>query len=173
MTTEIQLKRLGILVEELEKLRDSVPASEVCFDMGQWCELQNAESRTTRTKILADIEAATLNPCNTYACLAGKAGLIPRIRRAGFKWTISDPKAGEDDDSCWSHTEFQYKDRAGHVVKGHDAITAFYGESAMSNVFLHHSHGIDTLQDGIELLTTFIKWEKSEDPAKPAESRPV
>jgi len=91
MTTKVQKERIEVLIEELEKLR-AKHGRKVKFDMGVWCKATKE-----------DIPEAIKNPCGTYACLAGKAGLIPRIRRMGFKWVYSK-KLGYSHFTLSSHT---------------------------------------------------------------------
>jgi len=154
MTSKTQLNRLSILSTELSKLSDAMPAESVRFDMGLWCELTNADSLLSRADLEKQITEATRNPCNTYACLCGKAGLIPRIRRMGFKWAIRELNVDPNYDGrrpCVG--EFQYKN-----LRDHEAIREFFGDGAMDNVFLNHS-SIETLDEGIELLEDYIQKE--------------
>lgn len=128
MTTKAQLNRIRILIEELEKLRKE-HGRKVKFAMGVWCDLEDKSLRE-----------AVRNPCGTYACLAGKAGLIPRIRRMGFK--CFDDDFGVD---------FKYKSHSGT-----SAIEKFFGKEIMRSVFTRYAMTIPTLFQGILALKRFV-----------------
>lgn len=134
MTTRVQLRRIKILIEELEKL----PTDGV-FKMDTWCELSGGFGTSLKSKI----RKAVRNPCGTAACLAGKAGLIPRIRRMGFKWDVL---------GRWGHhANFRYK-----TFIGGSARWEFFGEDVNDAVFTSIDT-IDTLPEGIEALKEFVK----------------
>jgi len=137
MTTPVQLRRIRILIEELEKLRKDNPKGK--FNMGIWCALTKAVDRFILRK---EILEATKDPCGTVACLAGKAGLIPRIRRMGFKW---DPTGRRK-----AHANFRYREH-----RGVGAVTAFFGEDVLYHVFRIMT--INTLYQGIQALKIFVK----------------
>lgn len=146
MTTKIQLKRIEILIEELEKLRKENPRG--IFDMGDWCALDSAP---TKTELDKQIKEATKNPCGTAACLAGKAGLIPRIRQMGFRWGSRVSILGWD---SYAYGGFRYKD-----YFDDNAIEAFFGEEVLNTVF-YDTATINTLYQGIKALKKFIQIEK-------------
>jgi len=137
-TTKVQLDRIRILIEELEKLRKDNPKGK--FNMGIWCDLEFAR---TKTKLQKQIMEATKNPCGTAACLAGKAGLMPRFRRMGFKWTAHSS----------GYADFSYKGNLGD-----DAVKAFFGYDVFTDVFLN-TNEIKTLFQGINALRQFVEDE--------------
>ena len=130
MTTKVQLNRIRILIEELEKLR-AQHGRGIKFDMGLYVSTLNF-----------DLPTAIKNPCGTYACLVGKAGLIPRIRRMGFRWT----------QAAGGGYDFRYK-----KCRGSDAIRTFFGDAVSAEIF--HGPGMDrisTLFQGIKALKKFV-----------------
>lgn len=146
MTHPKQLNHIRLLISELEKLQKETPEPE--FDMNIWCSLANSDLQFDREQLERQIEKATENPCGTAACLAGKAGLIPAIRKLGFKWAVSSKKnnIGHRD---FPAGQFQYKDRRGRA-----ATEEFFGVSVMHMVF--ESDQIYTLQEGIDALKAFV-----------------
>ena len=138
MTTKAQLRRINILIEELEKLRKENPKGK--FDMGTWCSIKRA---ATRLLLRKQILEAIQNPCGTAACLAGKAGLIPRIRRMGFKWDTAKSRGNVAD--------FRYKKLIGNV-----AVQFFFGSAVFHRVFTR-TYSISTLYQGIQALKCFVK----------------
>ncbi len=145
MTTPIQLHRIEILIEELEKLRQRAKErkEEIEFNMGFWITPE-MEGPNLKGKI----DKAVRNPCGTAACLAGKAGLIPRIRRLGFKFDIVPGSYG-------AKAEFQYTEN-GFNYRENSAIGAFFGEDVTKKIFIG-SHNIDTLFQGIQALKRFVR----------------
>ena len=97
-TTKVQLRRINILIEELEELRRTT--KDIKFEMGTWCELEYVDDGQSATDLQKLIRNATKNPCGTAACLAGKAGLIPRIRKMGFMWNMIPRKNWADAFPC-------------------------------------------------------------------------
>ena len=138
MTTKVQLRRIEILIEELEKLRKAKPKGK--FNMRIWCALKRAATRAVLRK---QIREAVKNPCGTSACLAGKAGLIPRIRKMGFKWDTID-RWGD-------HGGFRYKKFIREA-----AVRAFFGDDVYWGVF-NRPHSITTLFQGINALKSFVR----------------
>ncbi len=77
------LRRIKILIEEFEKF-----GNKGFVYMDEWVNTDNVpESDMGRGDRKFIIEAGK-NPCGTAACIAGKAGLMPRFRRLGFKYNI-------------------------------------------------------------------------------------
>jgi len=155
MTTKVQLKRINILIEELEKLRASTPRPK--FNMGMWCELTGrdekdswgrAVSNDTRAELRAKIKAAVLNPCGTAACLCGKAGLMPRFRRMGFRWDVS--KSGKVEGKFYYSKRGRARDTYGEV-----ATMEFFGFDVYDDVFINVDE-IKTLSQGIKALKRFV-----------------
>lgn len=145
MTTPIQLHRIEILIEELEKLRQRAKKrkQEIQFFMGNWITPELA-SPNLKDKIAK----AVRNPCGTQACLAGKAGLISKIRRMGFKWEILPGSRGTE--SNFQFTENRYR------FRGDSAVKAFFGGDVTKEIFLG-SQSIKTLFQGIQALKRFVK----------------
>ncbi len=145
MTTLIQLHRIEVLIEELTKLRQrSIDRGrEIEFYMGNWIttDLCSPHLKDKITK-------AVRNPCGTQACLAGKAGLIPRIRRLGFKFDIVPGSYG-------AKAEFQYTEN-GITWSENSAIRMFFGEDVTKKIFIG-SQDIHTLFQGIQALKRFVK----------------
>lgn len=147
MTTPVQLKRLNVLIEELERLRANTVKPK--FNMGNW--MSNALSRfKTKVGLHKAIMEATENPCGTAACLAGKAGIIPKIRRMGFKWDVLP--------------EFSYLNgqaQAGFHYNGWTgdyAVKEFFGQEAFHECFMAIGE-IKTLLQGINKLKSVVKYE--------------
>ncbi len=149
--TDIQIKRTEVLIEELIKLRATTEKPQ--FNMKQW--MSNFLTRMPGAKALLhrEIMEATKNPCGTSACLAGKAGLIPRIRRMGFKWdVVPEPKSSRyyDTRAC-----FQYDG-----LTGDNAAVAFFGNAVYHGVFMNYGE-IRTLLQGINALKEVVAKAKS------------
>lgn len=145
-----QLFRVKVLIEELEKMRKSNPSPK--FHMKSWCELACARSRTFLNKL---IRRATKNPCGTTACLAGKAGLIPKIRRMGFKWEARE-LSSELLRSTTARAGFKFKDKVDD-----NAVKEFFGIMCYWEVFMD-IYGISTLIEGIKALKGFHKRESKQ-----------
>jgi len=146
MTTPTQLRRINILIEELIKLRQRAidRDREIEFNMASWME-PGMSSPNLRSKI----DKAVRNPCGTEACLCGKAGLIPRIRRLGFKWDIIPKSYG-------TSANFQYTGGDGDRYHGSHAVKEFFGEDVTEEVFLG-GQDINTLFQGIQALKRFVR----------------
>ena len=147
MTTK-QLRRVKILITELEKLRATTKTPK--FNMGQWMS-RLLKRRNSKKAMKIAIMEATREPCNTSACLAGKAGLIPKIRRMGFRWDVIGANSyGE------GVADFRYKD-----FIGDEAVKQFFGYDTYSDVFLN-TYDINTLFQGINALKRAVKAEENE-----------
>ncbi len=145
---DAQLKRCKILITELHELRKNTIKPK--FNMGNW--MCDTLSRMTRKgRLHRAIMEATKNPCSTAACLAGKAGLIPRIRRMGFKW---DVLSGVSYLTGQAQAGFHY---GGYT--GDDAVKAFFGSDAFHDIFMDLG-GIRTLLQGIRALERLVKAEE-------------
>jgi hypothetical protein len=142
--TEKQYRRVKILITELEKLRQTTKKPK--FYMGNWMSRLLQKRRSKRALHIAVMEA-TREPCGTEACLAGKAGLIPKIRRMGFKWDVTD----RTDEYDYAIANFRYK-----VYTGDEAVRAFFGRDIFNQVFMNTS-GIKTLFQGINALKRAVK----------------
>lgn len=140
------LHRIKVLIEELEDLRANTPKPK--FNMKAWCEIVRGKSKTFLRKLIG---AAVKNPCGTSGCLAGKAGLIPKIRRMGFRWEVLP--------GCRSHRPatagFRYKNFTTDA-----AVRQFFGRMCYWEVFMD-MYGINTLLQGIVALKRFHKRESS------------
>ncbi len=145
MTTLIQLHRIEVLIEELTKLRQrSIDRKEeIEFNMVFWITPE-MEGPNLKGKI----DKAVRNPCGTQPCLAGKAGLNPRIRRLGFKFDIVPGSYG-------TKAEFQYTEN-GFNYRENSAIKAFFGEDVTKKIFIG-GQDIHTLLQGIQALKRFVK----------------
>jgi hypothetical protein len=146
---DIQLKRTKVLIVELHKLRDNTEKPK--FNMGDW--MNNLLSRmSSKAALHKAIMEATKNPCGTAACLAGKAGLIPRIRRMGFKWDVLPERSyltGQ------AQAGFHYDGWTGD-----HAVQEFFGSDVFHEVFMDIS-GIRTLLQGIRALEKIVKEEEA------------
>lgn len=149
-TTTKQLTRIKILIEELESLRENT--EKPAFDMGTWCEISEAD---TKTKIQKQISEAVKNPCQTAACLAGKAGLMPRFRRMGFSWRFSHFGILFGKNEIGACASFKYKE-----YKGVLAVKMFFGADVTKEVFMQ-TLGIRTLFQGINALKEFVAEEET------------
>ena len=145
--TKAQLFRVGVLIEELEKVRKSTPSPK--FNMKSWCTLHRAATKTFLKKLIGQ---AVKNPCGTTACLAGKAGLLPKIRRMGFRWEVMRPKSYRQRGHP-AHAGFRYK----HNIEV-NAVKKFFGTMCYWEVFMN-IYGINTLLQGIDALKRFHKRE--------------
>ncbi len=137
--SKVQYNRTKILIEELKTLRANTPKPK--FRMANW--MSEFLTKMFHKKDLHQaIMDATREPCGTACCLAGKAGLIPRIRRLGFKWDVLDGG------SAWSDAKanFQYKDEIGN-----EAVKLFFGSYLFCRVFMN-TEGLRTLLQGIKAL---------------------
>ncbi len=149
MTTQIQIDRLNVLIVELEALRANTKKPK--FDMGNW--MSGALTRlTTKVGLHKAIMEATENPCGTASCLAGKAGLIPKIRRMGFKWDVMPDRSyltGQ------AQAGFHYDGWTGDF-----AVQEFFGSEAFHEVFMAISE-IRTLLQGIKALKRLVTYEQA------------
>lgn len=145
--TNLQIEHCKILVEELEKLQKATKAP--VFSMERWVNpiLDRARTQALLHKRIMDV---TKNPCGTAACLAGKAGLIPRIRRLGFKWDIVKGRYYGGD----AKANFKYG-----TSEGTYAVTAFFGYSTFTNVFMRTK--IRTLNGALRVLRKHIRVEEA------------
>jgi len=150
MTTPIQLHRIKILIEELTKLRQRAidKSRGIEFDMTTWMDPELC-SPNLGTKI----NKAVKNPCGTSACLAGKAGLIPKIRKLGFQWDITPKSYGTSAGFSYTENEFRYT--------GNSAVSLFFGGGVFKAVFLDVK-GINTLHQGIMALKRFVHKARKE-----------
>lgn len=147
-TTKVQKGHIRVLIEELEKLQDT---KDIQFNMSHWCELglrKPFDAPMPREELREAILLATKNPCGTSACLAGKAGLIPRIRRMGFKWGVSRGGAIKG--------IFRYTNN-GRELTGDAAVCAFFGERVFEIVFTGR-FDIKTIPQGIQALENFLDY---------------
>ncbi len=133
MTNKVQLRRVKMLIEEFEEILRTVPKPN--FNMKMWCELRT--SNLVNSNLRAKIREAVKNPCGTAACLAGKAGLMPRFRRLGFKW----------DDIFDQNTEF-YGTFSYDGAVGNYAVKRFFGTDVFHDVFIN-TDNIVTIKGGI------------------------
>jgi len=156
MTNKEQINRLKVLIEELEIIYKG-PRKKSSINMSEWCELDKFHSMAALTRA---IKIATEDPCGTSACLAGKAGLIPRIRKMGFKWDFdhSQPVGFEWERKTQAVAGFVFKERGHLPRKGDIAVKEFFGERAFQDVF--HNFNIKTLFQGIRELKAFVKVEQ-------------
>ncbi len=142
-----QYKRTKVLIEELIKLRANTEKPK--FQMKNWMSeaLKKMASKVGLHKAIMD---ATKNPCGTTCCLAGKAGLIPRIRRMGFKWDVRpgpvDAKHYSWSAQPWARACFQFDGWTGDA-----AARKFFGDTVFEKVFMNVA-GIRTLLQGIKAL---------------------
>ena len=144
-----QLFRIKVLIEELVRIRAETDKPK--FNMKHWCELARGKSITFLNKLIGK---AIKNPCGTSCCLAGKAGLLPKIRRMGFKWEAkpsSSPVRGAP-----ATGGFRYQ----HNVDD-NAVKKFFGTMCYWEVFMD-LYGISTLLQGIEALKRFHRRESNE-----------
>lgn len=144
--TETQYKRTKVLIEELIKLRSNTVKPK--FKMKNWMS-ETLTKMFRKEDLHAEIMEATRNPCGTACCLAGKAGLLPRIRRMGFKWdVIPGPKR-----FSWSDAkaDFQFNGETGTK-----ATREFFGSHVFERVFMNTSH-IRTLLQGIKALQAVVE----------------
>lgn len=148
ITTQIQINRLNVLIEELEKLRANTAKPK--FEMRNWMA-ETLSKFATKVGLHKAIMDATKNPCGTAACLAGKAGLIPRIRRLGFRWDVMETKTfmTNQAQAC-----FHFDGYTGDV-----AVKHFFGWEAFSEVFMALGE-ITTLFQGIKRLKKLVKEEQ-------------
>lgn len=154
MTTLVQLKRIKILIEELESLKETT--KKPAFDMHQWCEIGELRTKALMQK---QINKAVKNPCQTAACLAGKAGLMPRFRRMGFSWAFSHyGPSGVIHNRLVALADFRYRDRHKHVWKGTFALEKFFGIPVYRQIFMR-TYKIRTLFQGINALKRFVAEE--------------
>lgn len=145
--TPIQIRRVKILIRELKFLRANTP--NPVFRMGEW--MCNILTKRKSKKVLhQDIMKATKQPCGTAACLAGKAGLIPAVRRMGFKWDVYTKDQAFDLFGN-ARAGFQF---GSHL--GDNAVVAFFGQMAFSEVFMD-IRGIRTLLQGIKALEAVVE----------------
>lgn len=148
--TNFQINNCKILVEELVKLQATV--DNPVFDMERWVNPRLDRARTQKA-LHKRIMKVTDNPCGTAACLAGKAGLIPRLRRLGFKWDVLKGKHrrffGGD-----AKANFQYG-----IYEGTNAVSAFFGCRTFTNVFMRTK--IRTLNGALRVLRKHIREEEA------------
>ena len=145
--TPIQITRCKVLIRELKLLKANTVKPK--FFMGNWMSLFLTKRRTTR-ELHQDIMEATRNPCGTACCLAGKAGLIPAIRRMGFKWDVYTKDQAFDLFGN-ARAGFQFGSHLGDA-----AVINFFGQLAFSDVFMN-IYNIHTLLQGIKALEAVIK----------------
>ena len=145
--TEFQINNCKILIEELTKLQETV--KEPIFDMSRWVDPILDHFRTKKG-LHAKIMEVTKNPCGTAACLAGKAGLIPRIRKMGFKWDVVVHKNYLHEATA----TFMFDD-----LQENEAVRAFFGTTTFQKVFLRTK--IRTLNGGIRVLKRHVKDEET------------
>lgn len=81
-------RRVEILLEELEKL----PKESFVY-MTDWVVAGGKLSESDEARF---VRSAMKNPCGTAACIAGKAGLMPRFRKLGFRWNFEEQYDFED-----------------------------------------------------------------------------
>lgn len=147
--TNFQINNCKILLEELEKLQQATKAP--VFSMERWVNPILDRARTQKA-LHKRIMQVTDNPCGTAACLAGKAGLIPRIRRLGFKWDVLTGKRrcffGGD-----AKANFQYD-----IYEGTNAVCAFFGGDTFREVFMRTK--IRTLNGALRVLRKHIRVEE-------------
>lgn len=143
ITTSLQLHHIKVLIEELEKLRTETPKPK--FEMSRWIDALLTFGRN-KTSLRKTIHEATLHPCRTSACLAGKASLIPRIRRMGFRWDFWDFNVHGE-----ATAAFHYR---GYF--GTSAVRKFFGEDVYYQVFVNLEN-IRTLLQGIKALKQFME----------------
>ncbi len=139
-----QYRRVKILITELEKLRKTTKKPK--FYMGNRMS-RILQKRVSKRALRIAIMEATREPCGTEACLAGKAGLIPRIRRMGFKWDVMD----EPGEYGYAKANFRYK-----FYKGDEAVRHFFGRDIFNDIFMNTA-GIKTLFQGINKLKAAVK----------------
>lgn len=138
------LFRVKVLIEELEDLRANTQKPK--FNMKSWCELVIGHSKTFLKKLIGE---AVKNPCGTVGCLAGKAGLIPKIRRMGFRWEVLPGQKNR----APARAGFRYKNFTTDA-----AVRQFFGRMCYWEVFMD-MYGINTLLQGIDALKRFHKRE--------------
>jgi len=143
-----QLFRVGVLIEELVRLRKETPRPK--FNMKSWCSIASGTSKTFLMKLIGQ---AVKNPCGTSACLAGKAGLIPKIRRMGFRWEVMRQSADRKRRLIPAKAGFRYKRSIDC-----NAVKKFFGPMCYWEVFMD-IYGIHTLLQGIDSLKRLHKRE--------------
>jgi hypothetical protein len=157
MTNGDQIKRIHILIEELEIIKKETSRQK--FNMHEWCELMKFH---TRAALKRAVKGATKNPCGTSACLAGKAALIPRLRKMGFKWDFLklEDIGYPGENKTQAVAGFIYKERGqwGERFEGDEAVKQFFGLRAYQDVF--HNFRIKTLARGIKELKAFVDVEE-------------
>jgi len=144
--TSKQLFRVEVLIEELVRLRKETPKPQ--FNMKNWCLLASARTKTFLAQLIG---RAVKNPCGTTACLAGKAALIPKIRRMGFRWEVMRPKSHRR--GQMAKAGFRYKRNIADK-----AVKQFFGPMCYWEVFMD-IYGINTLLQGIDALKRFHRRE--------------
>ncbi len=142
---ETQISHCKVLIEELTKAQKA--ERKPIFSMKRWVD-PGIEGAGTKKELHERIMKVTLDPCGTAACLAGKAGLFPRIRKLGFKWdVIAGGYRG------YARANFSYGDR-----RGSQATRAFFGDSTFDNVFMRTQ--IRTLKGALRVLKHHVKLEE-------------
>ena len=143
--SKAQLFRIEVLIEELVRLRKDTP--KPMFSMKNWCLLARGRTQTFLKQLIG---AAVKDPCGTTACLAGKAGLIPKIRRMGFRWEVMKGRRGR---GLPARAGFRYKNNIEDK-----AVKSFFGPMCYWEVFMD-IYGINTMLQGIDALKRFHKRE--------------
>ncbi len=142
--TETQISNCKVLIEELTKAQKA--ERKPIFSMERWID-PNLDSGPSKKALHEKIMKVTLDPCGTAACLAGKAGLFPRIRKLGFKWDVIS-KAGYL--GAVARASFSYQG-----LIGTDATREFFGRSTLDNVFMRTK--IRTLNGALRVLKRHVK----------------
>ena len=145
--TEKQISNCKVLIEELVKAQKA--ERKPIFSMERWIA-PDFDHGPTKKALHEKIMKVTLDPCGTAACLAGKAGLFPRIRKLGFKW---DVVAGRPfNGGYYARANFSYQGLIGSA-----ATKEFFGESTFNSVFIRTK--IRTLSGALRVLKKHIKDE--------------